>query len=72
MAIDHLASSSSTNVKKTYVNGPGWQNKNSQKKPWKLLKETDVFWYPEQISLPPSSFTPGVFYFLSKLSVIVL
>lgn len=27
---------------------------------WKFPKEKDVFWYPEQTTVPPSNYTPGM------------
>jgi hypothetical protein len=34
--------------------------KSKGKKIWSRLKETDDFWYPAHISMPPPSFTPGI------------
>jgi hypothetical protein len=32
----------------------------TQKKRFQLVKETDHFWYPEEDSLPPAGFIPGI------------
>ncbi|CAA7267938.1 unnamed protein product [Cyclocybe aegerita] len=42
------------------------KNGTPQKRCMLLAKETDVFWYPDQANLPPSSCTPGIIHLLRK------
>ncbi|KAJ3508673.1 hypothetical protein NLJ89_g5620 [Agrocybe chaxingu] len=45
---------------------PDTKKDNPQKRCMLLPKETDVFWYPDRASLPPSSCTPGMIPLLRK------
>lgn len=56
LKFENTVVASSTSAK-TYVIQP----KESSNRIWKFPRERDTFWYPKQITAPPSNFTPGMY-----------
>src|SRR5260221_845455 len=59
--VDSNGTVASASSSKSTYNALSPKESKSPNKMWSFLKETDVFWYPEQTTAaPPSNYTPGM------------